>query len=426
MIKKPLLLGLIIYGFVIIALATRNGAMLALALPVMVYLAAGLLFKPEPAQLAATRHLSTDRAQPDQPVEVTLAITNHGPRLEEVLVEDALPPSLTLVNGQTRALTTLHPRQTITLQYTVSGSRGLYRFANTRLIARDYLGLFRRGLSLAAPNQFFVLPEIVKVKQVAIRPPRTGIYPGLIPARQGGPGIEFFGVREYQPGDPLRWVNERASARYQQSLFVNEFEQERMVDVGLILDARQQSDARRAGESLFEYSIQAAATLADTFLSGGNRVGLFIYGRSLDWTFPGYGKLQRERIIRALARAEQGEGNVFESLEHLPTRLFPVRSQLVLISPLLSPDLEMLTKLRARGYRILVISPNPVAFEQQGLKDTPAVELAAHIARVERTLLLAHLRQAGIRVADWQVDTPFHQVAHAALSRFPMQRGHYL
>lgn len=426
MIKKPLLLGLIIYGFVIIAQATRNGAMLALALPVMVYLAAGLLFKPEPAQLAATRHLSTDRAQPDQPVEVTLAITNHGPRLEEVLVEDALPPSLTLVNGQTRALTTLHPRQTITLQYTVSGSRGLYRFANTRLIARDYLGLFRRGLSLSAPNQFFVLPEIVKVKQVAIRPPRTGIYPGLIPARQGGPGIEFFGVREYQPGDPLRWVNERASARYQQSLFVNEFEQERMVDVGLILDARQQSDARRAGVSLFEYSIQAAATLADTFLSGGNRVGLFIYGRSLDWTFPGYGKLQRERIIRALARAEQGQGNVFESLEHLPTRLFPVRSQLVLISPLLSPDLEMLTKLRARGYRILVISPNPVAFEQQGLKNTPAVELAAHIARVERTLLLAHLRQAGIRVVDWQVDTPFHQVAHATLNRFPMQRGHYL
>ncbi len=235
--------------------------------------------------------------------------------------------------------------------------------------------------------------------------------------------MEFFGVREYQPGDPLRWINRRASARHQASLFVNEFEQERVVDVGLILDARGQSDADRGSESLFEYSIQATATLADTFLSGGNRVGLFIYGRSLDWTFPGYGKVQRERIIRALARAEQGYGRVFESLEHLPTRLFPVRSQLVLISPLISEDSAMLIRLRARGYRLMIISPDPVAFERQGYEDGDTVTVATHIALIERKLLLSKLRQAEIQVVDWPVDIPFHQIAHVALSRLPFQRG---
>jgi uncharacterized protein (DUF58 family) len=208
-----------------------------------------------------------------------------------------------------------------------------------------------------------------------------------------------------------------ASARYPDSLFITEFEQERVADVGLILDARHQSDARGAEGSLFEQAIRATASLADTFLSAGNRVGLFIYGAYLDWTLPGYGKVQRQRILQALARAELGEGEVFETLEHLPTRLFPARSQLVLVSPLLKEDPDLLIRLRAHGYRLLVISPDPVAFERQGLAASREVELATRLAHLERSILLDKLRQADIRVVNWPVDTPFAEAAHAALGR---------
>jgi uncharacterized protein (DUF58 family) len=228
-------------------------------------------------------------------------------------------------------------------------------------------------------------------------------------------------VRDYQPGDPLRWINSRASARHPHTLFINEFEQERVADVGLILDARQQSDAHGPAGSLFEHSVRAAAALADVFLNGGNRVGLFIYGRSLDWTYPGYGKVQRLRILQALARAKTGGGHVFEKLEHLPARLFPAKSQLVLVSPLLPADARELLALRARGYRLLVISPNPLPFERPGLPDSDVVAAATRLANLERQLLLAKLRQADIRVVDWPVETPFEYAAHAALSRF-----HYL
>jgi uncharacterized protein (DUF58 family) len=283
--------------------------------------------------------------------------------------------------------------------------------------SRDPLGLVSRREIIKVPTQLFILPEVNRLRRVVVRPPRTGIYAGQIPARQGGPGVEFFGVREYQSGDPTRWINERASARHQEQLFVNEFQQERVIDVGLILDARLQSDTSAGKDSLFEYSVQATAALAEAFINGGNRVGLFIYGRSLDWTYPGYGKRQRERIYRALARAELGGGSVFEKLEHLPTQLFPVRSQLVLISPLLPDDAKMLIKLRARGYRLMIISPDPVALEQQGLADSPAVQLALRLARLERDFLLRQLRQARIQVVDWPVSTPFYQIAYQAFSQ---------
>jgi uncharacterized protein (DUF58 family) len=230
--------------------------------------------------------------------------------------------------------------------------------------------------------------------------------------------VEFFGVREYQQGDPLRWVNWRASARHIQKFFINEFEQERVADVGIILDTRQRSQVlAESGESLFEFSVQAASALAESFLNDGNRVGLLMYGTLLDWTLPDYGKLQRERIFQRLATAQPGESLVFGELENLPTRLLPPKSQIVFISPLHAPDLPVLISLRARGYAVMVVSPNPIIFERMYLAETSEdIQIAVRLARLERLLMIRKLQQAGIQVLDWHTAVPLNQALSVALS----------
>jgi hypothetical protein len=79
----------------------------------------------------------------------------------------------------------------------------------------------------------------------------------------------------------------------------------------------------------------------------------------------------------------------------------------------------MLVRLRARGYEVLVIRPDPLSIELQSLEPKPGVSLAARIVTVERTLLKRKLQQVGIRVVDWQVDQPFDQAIHGALGRRP-------
>ena len=64
--------------------------------------------------------------------------------------------------------------------------------------------------------------------------------------------MEFFGIREYEPGDEMRWVNAKITARHTQKVFVNQFEQERAADIGLILDVRKQSDIHVGNDALFE------------------------------------------------------------------------------------------------------------------------------------------------------------------------------
>ncbi len=413
------LISLLAYGLFVAGLATRNGGLLTLALPLIVYLAAGLLYAPDMPSLRAERSLSADRVPTGTPVEVTLIITNTGVQLEDVSFEDRLPRGTTLVEGSNRLLATLAPNASATISYTLQGARGSYHFSGVLVQVHEYLGLFTRRSLLDAPGHVLVLPELIRLRQVAIRPRRTRVYNGMIPARQGGPGIEFFGVREYQPGDPTRWINARASARNQQTLFVNEFEQERATDVCVILDVRRSSDVRVGDQSLLEHSVRAAAALADVLLGRGNRVGLLIYGSSFDWTVPGYGKVQRERILHALARAQLGDSLAFAQLDDMPTRIFVPRSQLVLISTLIDSDVAVLGKLRARGFQLLVVSPDPVAFE---LSESPQLEtyaLAARIAQLDRGQRLAQLRQAGVQLVNWQVTVPLHQMAQAALSRPP-------
>lgn len=418
--RRWLLLTLLIGGLVLLGLGAVRGAVLAMALPLLAYAGAGLLGRPEAPQLEATRSFSAERVASGAPVVVSLSIANLGARPATVLLEDQVPPQLRLVAGQARLLTRLAPGDKAELEYTVVGERGVYSFHGLQASVEDGLGLFRAAGLFHTAGQIFIVPEVVRLRRVEIRPRRTHVYAGQIPARQGGAGVEFYGVREYQPGDPTRWINSRATARNPQALFVNQFEQERVADVGLILDARQHSDVVTREGGLFEYGIQAAAALADTFLHRGNRVGLLMYGRSLDWTLPGYGKLQRERILRALARAQTGDLPVLEKLDYLPTRLFPARSQIVLISPLQTHDVGMLAGLRARGYQLLVISPDPISFEQRGLREQGEAEAAARIARLERALLLQRCRRTGVTVVDWPIEVPFQQVAEAALSRPPL------
>ena len=412
------------YALILVGLATLHGELLALALPLVVYLGAGLLFSPGQPDIEVQRSISQERVSPHAIVEVNIKIINHAGYIEDVLFEDVIPEGLRIVDGETSVLAEMPSGGEISFSYRVEAPRGIYRFREINASMTDHLGIFERRLALPAPGRVLVLPQVPMLKRVAIRPRQTRVYSGSIPARQGGSGVEFFGVREYQPGDPMRHINWRVSARHHHTFYSNEFEQERVSDVWLILDARSGNDAQVVGESLFEHAIMATAGLAQALLNDGNRVGLLVYGGFLDWTYPGYGKIQRERIWHALARARTGESLVFEKLENLPTRVFPPQTQLILVSSLRSEDYAVLVNLRARGYPVLAISPDPISFEGKTATGEHA-QLGVRFARVARELLLAQLRHADVQVINWDVSIPFDRAMQRLLTR-PVPWHHLL
>ena len=215
---------------------------------------------------------------------------------------------------------------------------------------------------MPAEAKIQIHPELNKFRPFPLRSQRTLHSAGSIPARQGGSGTDFWGVREYQPGDPLRRLDWRLTARHPHKFFTKEFEQEEIADIGLILDARQKTNLQIGEDSLFEHAARATASLAEMFLRQGNRVSLLVYQRHYASVFPGYGKLQLNRILHTLARITPESDSSFNSLHFLPTHMFSSHSLIVMISPLLAGDWQLFRRLRAYGYQVLLISPDPLDY----------------------------------------------------------------
>ncbi len=369
--NRAVFLILILYVLLLGALLTLHGELLILIIPFGLYLLAGYWGGPQNFQLEVIRSISTERALPDAPVAVHVTIHNRGTALDEVLLRDVVPARLTVIDGSPSAMVSIPRGGTVTLNYSVRGIRGEYVFEGVTAQVHEPLGITSAEKHFPVRDQLFIFPSVTRLRHIHIRPRRTRSVSGSIPARAGGAGIEFFGVRPYQPGDSSRSINWRASARHTGDLYSNEFQQERVADVGIILDGRLRTNSLGQGYSLFEFSVHAAASLADAFLFQGNRVGMLLYANFLAWTLPAYGRVQRERILQALSRAQPGDSQIFTALEHIPTRLFPPESQLVVVSPLTEDDVVPLRQMRALGYQVLVISPDPVSLEMTYLKRQP-------------------------------------------------------
>ncbi|HUI70434.1 MAG TPA: DUF58 domain-containing protein [Spirochaetia bacterium] len=387
-----------------------NASLVIIALPVLAFALAPFALPLPLAAARASLEIERGAVPAGESVPVIVSVTNVGPAVPLALISFCLPDGVR-ADGATQVVASLEADGVTSFSCRVSASRGVYELRFVRLTTCDLLALQKHESLLPVNASMRFMPRVERLESVEIFPSRTRVLPGSIPSRSMGSGVEFFGTREYSPGDQRRQVNWRAGERWDQ-LVTNVFNEEKAADVGIVLDARQASEVIARGGSLFEHSVHAAAAIADYFLHKGNRVGLLNYGSFVDWIFPGYGELQRARILLALCRAKPGDHAAFREFSYLPIRLFPPRAQLVFISPLRTDDVPSLRYLRALKFELLVVSPDPVSFETQGQHLDRYGLLAERILRAQRTTLLTGARRSGARVIEWDTSIPLGVTLH--------------
>lgn len=402
--NKSLLIVLMICGLILSSLIVRNGRLLLLALPFLVYLIIGVFQSPGEITLVAQRVIDKPSVIAQEPIETHIVIKNQGKDLVNLCLDDPVFPSMTILDGQVQQRLSLSAGESTELNYVFGAARGIYSWNAIHASASDPFGLFEIERDIHAFAEILVRPAPMKLSHISLKPRSTLHAAGPILANLAGSGTDFFGIREYMTGDSLRRLNWRLTARHPRKLFTNEYEREEIADFGLILDARKLTDANEMEKALFENSICAAASLSEIFLNAGNRVALLIFGETITSLFPGYGKKQLNLVLRNLARAAQGSNLPFSYLEYFPARLFPSRSIIVMFSTLDFRDLETYARLRSFGYDVLLISPDPVDYISRMLPLTGINTLAVRAARVERIIHLKRLMKMGVQVIDWQVN----------------------
>jgi uncharacterized protein (DUF58 family) len=423
--NKKLLVGVLVFSLLITALITRNGDVAWMILPFLTYLGLGIWQSPsmENIHLFAERKLEFIRSHDGSSVIMHLIIQNQSLQTIYLATTDLLQEGTHITDGALSQKAELHPGESLNMKYSFTAIRGKFSWESIPVVVSDPLNLIETEIMLPARAAIQIHPQIKKFKAIPFRPHSTLHSPGSIPARLGGSGTDFFGIREYHPGDPLRSLDWRLTARYPRKFFTKEFEQEEIAEISLILDTQQQSDYRNGQESLVESSISATASLAEMFLHQGHRVSLFVCGASISNVFPGYGKVQLQRILSCLTKAKTvTENRKFTNLNFLPIRMFPSRAMIITISSLTTTDKSFFLRLRAFGYQALLISPNPLEYTFENLPQDVPIRLAMRATRLERTLKLREISRLQIPVIDWQVNQPLYPLVRNALTRSRGQR----
>jgi len=151
--------------------------------------------------------------------------------------------------------------------------RGLHRFGPVELEAGDPFGMAGVGRALEAREDLAVLPKVLDVPGFDLLTGHPLVEEPATHSLATDP-TALRGVRPYRPGDPLRTINWRASARLG-ALHTNEFDPTSLAAVRLLLDiGGSRYEWQAVDPELLELLCVVTGSLACAFAARGFGVGL--------------------------------------------------------------------------------------------------------------------------------------------------------
>jgi uncharacterized protein (DUF58 family) len=365
------------------------------AIPLVCYLAG----RRQNHGLRATRAMAGTSTE-GQAIPVTLELENTE-RLPKphLLVEDRLPPWLIRDGAPGPIPTQVGSLGHTTLEYSLRPEkRGIYEVGPVEITATDPLGIFAFKTSVSDATELVVYPAVEPLPWLFM--PGGSPFGGspLHTAEMRGEGSEFYGIREYQPGDPLRRVHWRSSARAGK-LTVVEYEHDVAVDLTLLLDVAEGTDIGQGKESTLEYAVRIAASVAGVAETFGHGLRLVIPGYS-PWReigLRGTEALHAALNVLARVRADQKVSLVETIRAHASE--FRKDSCLILITPVWSDALmECLSGLTHTGRNVTAIILDADSF--RGARGLPEETVAHYRQMLAAAGAVGYVIRKGVPLAE--------------------------
>jgi len=230
--------------------------------------------------------------------------------------------------------------------------RGVVKVGPVSVVRGDPLGLFERAHRRDDPVDLFVHPRTVLFDGQSLGYLRD--LEGLPAADLSRDDVSFHALLEYQPGDDLRHVHWRSTARTG-TMMVRQYEETRRSHFVIGLS---RSLADYATEDDFELGVSAAGSIGLRALRDSQRVDMRVQGRELP---AGTGK-QLLDSLSAVENSKPKEGGIAE-LAGVVSATMPLASVVVLVcgARVKSDDLRLACARLPFGARVLVVVADTTA-----------------------------------------------------------------
>ncbi|WP_047244776.1 DUF58 domain-containing protein [Maribacter thermophilus] len=164
--------------------------------------------------------------------------------------------------------------------------RGEYVFGNLILFASSPLKIIKRKFVFQKDQMVPVYPSIIQMQQydfLAISNRLTAI--GLKKIRKIGHTQEFEQIKEYVPGDDIRTLNWKATAK-QRQLMVNQYQDEKSQPIYSIIDTGRVMKMPFNGLKLLDYAINSCLAFSNVALKRNDKTGLIGFSKNIESYVP--------------------------------------------------------------------------------------------------------------------------------------------
>ncbi len=202
-------------------------------------------------------------------------------------------------------------------------------------------------------------PELfAKIKAIQIRTQRlvNDAFAGEYESAFRGRGMEFEEVREYRPGDDIRHLDWKVTARMGLP-FVKLHREERELTVMLLVDVSSSGAFGSGARLKNEVAAEIAALLAYTAIKSNDRVGLIIFSDRIEHFIPPKkGRSHVWRVIRDILtfRTPRRQTDLQMALEYM-SKVLPRRAVAFVISDFMDEGYEDLLRLFAKRHDLTAI-----------------------------------------------------------------------
>ncbi|MEU1984673.1 DUF58 domain-containing protein [Nocardia sp. NPDC019395] len=338
--------------------------------------------------------------------EIELTVTNTGARTVRGRLWDDWPDSAGATDREHRLALT--PGHRVRLRTALAPTRRGDRTAGpVTLRLLGPLGLAGHQFRRRVPARVRALPAFRSERLLAGKVKRLQHLEGRNLADLRGQGTEFDSFREYVPGDDVRTIDWRATARATDVL-VRTWRPERNRQVLMLLDTGRISAGRIGAGTRLENAIEAALLLGSLAAAGGDSVGLLAYDREVRTEVRGgTGRGVQPKLMHALAGVFPALVDTdAEGMVRAAVRRARRRSLIVWFTSLdgaaVTENLLPVLPVLAERHRVLIVSVTDpeiaaAATDRDGL---PALyRAAAAESRIaEQAVLQESLRRMGVAV----------------------------
>jgi uncharacterized protein (DUF58 family) len=358
--------------------------------------------------------------------EVHYALRHVLPRTLTVMLAPHAPAGLDVPTQVRTVQVTANQAASLDLP-AVARRLGEVRWPSQPVRVAGPLGLAWWSQRLAGEARSTVVPAMLNLTETAA----GAALAGTRLSHAMGPGAQVEQLRDYRPGDPLRVIDWRATARRRQ-LVSRDFAEDQHLDVVVALDVGRTSRVRCGNLDRLGHYVNAAARLAQHVVALDDRIGLVLFGDQPLAVLPptrGHVGVIRVRELLSRVQSQTTDSNVIHAASQVLKRVHQ-RSLVVLMTDIDNANSEgplaaalRLLQPRHLPFVVTLSELNPVELADRAPQNwlDPWLSLAAGHALSQRERAIRALTATGAHVV-LSVPADFERTLFEHYRQFRQQR----